>query len=65
MLDPATHIFWEAAAVPVGLFLLAEGIWTFRKFKKDKTMRTLAVIRAIIGLGTAIIDGLFFLPSWF
>ena len=65
MLSPGTHIFWEAAAIMAGLFLIIEGIWTATKFKKNKNLKFLATVRVIIGAITLIVDGLFFLPSWF
>ena len=63
MLEAQAHIFWEKAAVLMGIFLILEGLYTISN-TNNKTFKKLAFVRIILGGVTILVDGFLFLPSW-
>ena len=59
MLETATHLFWNRAAVFFALFLIWDGYQDLKKNSEDKR----ALVRLIGGIITLVVDYIF-LKSW-
>lgn len=64
MLTEAQHIFWEAMGVLLGLILITFGI-ILQVETKRKLFNWMGLILIVAGIMGVIVDGFFFLPSWF
>lgn len=65
MRDPSTHIFWETAGLISGLLIMT---YAYHMIKRERSKRFGDIwhhlLIGLIGLVTAIVDGILFLPSW-
>ena len=63
MLPLWTHLTFEIAGVALGIVLTITGTYLVRQ--KRRKLKTIGVLNLIGGIGSIIVDGFIFLPSWF